>query len=59
MLSEMPDDVPAGSAKNIRNKRGKAKARALQELLNSVFLGCDVTDDAKNCMTNRVPLPAL
>lgn len=21
MLSEMPDDVPAGSAKNIRNKR--------------------------------------
>jgi len=31
MLSEMPDDVPAGSAKNIRNKRGKAKARALQD----------------------------
>lgn len=53
----MQDDVSARSAKNIRNKRGQPKTRALQELLNPVFLGCYITDDTFAVTIQVMELP--
>lgn len=44
MFNEVQDYVPARSTKNIRNKRGQAESGALEELLNPVFLRCNITD---------------
>lgn len=38
----MQDDVPAGSAKNIRDEGGQTEAGALLKFLNPVFLGCNI-----------------
>ena len=57
MFNKMPDDVPSGSTKGVREERREAEAGALQKFIDPILLCRNVMDNAFaiSCQMSEFP----